>query len=259
MQATNEQRNIQNILNVISKTGAVLLESGAEIFRVQDTLRRMLYSIPGVSKANVYVVPSSITVSFFFRNEPYTYLFVVKGADIDLNRVSLINDFSRRFVDDDNTDYESAIKELDSISTVKVYRRYPKYFIIANACGIFSFMFSGGVKEYFISTIIGFILINFIRTLQRSNISFFIINVVGAIIAGSLAILASKLLSGLNVDSVIIGSIMLLVPGIAITNSARDIMSGDFVSGSTRLLEVIFSALAIALGVIISFYFLKGI
>ncbi len=62
-------------------------------------------------------------------------------------------------------------------------------------------------------------------------------------------------------DIIIIGSIMSLVPGVAITNAMRDTISGDFISGLSRGMEAVFSALAIAFGVglILNVYFKGGL
>lgn len=51
-----------------------------------------------------------------------------------------------------------------------------------------------------------------------------------------------------NVDKVMIGSIMLLIPGIALTNALRDLFAGDTISGILRLLEALIQAGAIACG-----------
>ena len=79
--------------------------------------------------------------------------------------------------------------------------------------------------------------------------TFFINNIIGASIASILSILAVNIGIGHNMDAIIIGSIMSLVPGVSITNALRDTISGDFISGSSRGMEAIFSALAIAFGV----------
>lgn len=252
MSTLSDKRNVQDILAVVSTAGKTILSSGAEVYRTEDTIRRLLSAIPGVSKINVYVVLGSITVSFYLNEEPYTYLFSVNGADVDLNRISLVNDFSRNFVAEKNTDYKKAIDQLEKISTTKVYKRYPKYMVSATTCGFFTLMFGGGFIEFLFSILIGFVSINIIRPLQRNNISFFLVDFIGALAAGLISNILSILIPTLNMDSLIIGAIMLLVPGMALTNAIRDTMSGDFVSGSSRLSEVIFAALAIALGVYVA-------
>ena len=62
-----------------------------------------------------------------------------------------------------------------------------------------------------------------------------------------------------NLDATIIGCLMILTPGIAITNSLRDIIDGNYVSGQARLVEAFFIATAIALGVGLIRILLKGL
>lgn len=52
--------------------------------------------------------------------------------------------------------------------------------------------------------------------------------------------------------------LMILTPGIAITNSLRDIIDGNYVSGQARLVEAFFIATAIALGVGLMRILMKG-
>ena len=54
---------------------------------------------------------------------------------------------------------------------------------------------------------------------------------------------------GSNMDKIIIGAIMTLVPGVAITNIMRDIISGDIITGTTKLAEVLLVATSIAIGI----------
>ena len=50
-------------------------------------------------------------------------------------------------------------------------------------------------------------------------------------------------------DTIIISAIMPLVPGVAITNAVRDTLQGDYITGSSRMLEAFIKAASIALGV----------
>jgi uncharacterized membrane protein YjjP (DUF1212 family) len=61
-----------------------------------------------------------------------------------------------------------------------------------------------------------------------------------------------------TVDYVVIGNIMLLIPGIALTNSLRDMISGDIISGLLRFLDAILVAAAIAAGYILAAQLLGG-
>lgn len=62
-------------------------------------------------------------------------------------------------------------------------------------------------------------------------------NIICSFIIGTGICLTARLIPVLNLDKVMIGDIMLLIPGIAMTNAIRDIIMGDTVSGTMRLVE----------------------
>ena len=79
-----------------------------------------------------------------------------------------------------------------------------------------------------------------------------------SIVLSSIAIFSYKLNLINNLQSTIIGCLMILTPGVAITNSLRDIMSGDYISGTARMLEALLTATFIAVGVGIMMVILGG-
>ena len=73
------------------------------------------------------------------------------------------------------------------------------------------------------------------------------------------AILLVHMEIGENLDAVTIGTLMVLVPGMALTNAMREIMAGDIISGLSRTAEVILVATAIALGTAIPLMLTRGL
>ncbi|MDK7294225.1 threonine/serine exporter family protein, partial [Streptococcus pasteurianus] len=55
----------------------------------------------------------------------------------------------------------------------------------------------------------------------------------------------------MNVATVIVATLMPMVPGTAITNSLRDIFREDYIAGSARAMEAFFEALMIAIGSVV--------
>lgn len=254
----NESRTLNNILSVANRTGSLMLKCGAEIFRVEDTLRRILLAIPNVEDVHVYVVPSSIILSMLFEGRPYTYLYRVSSPSINLNKIALLNDFSRNFVSEKNTDYPSALKQLDEIENTVIYSKSFHSLCCGFACGVFALMFNGTLLDASFACLSGILLITMVKKLGQNNINFFLTDFVGALFAGLFANIIGLIIPQVNIDTVIIGPLMLLVPGIALTNSIRDTMSGDFISGLSKLSEVVFASLAVALGVLIALKVFNG-
>ena len=75
----------------------------------------------------------------------------------------------------------------------------------------------------------------------------------GNFVGGWLTAVAAQMLYLLlpiyNVNAAIIGGIMPLLSGLAMTTAVRDTMYGDLVSGMTRALEAMLLATAVAIGV----------
>lgn len=123
---------------------------------------------------------------------------------------------------------------------------------------MFCVFFGGGFNEMIVSAIIGFVLYYFIYLMELLNMNTIVRTILSSMVLASIAIIAHKINIINDQQSVITGTLMLLVPGIAITNSLRDIIGGDFVSGLSRMIEAILIAASIAIGVGVMMMLLKG-
>ena len=144
-------------------------------------------------------------------------------------------------------------KEIYYINNLPPYSLKTTTFFSACSAGFFTLLFGGNYKDFFVGFIIG-ALINYLSDfLDRLDVNSFLKYMLGGGLAAFIALLAKS--AGLvgNMDTIIIGSIMLLVPGIAITNAIRDTIAGDLVSGISRSVEALFVAIAIAAGTSIIF------
>ena len=211
-----------------AKIGAKMLESGAEIFRVEDTVKRIL-SFSGARQINVFCISSLLIV----KTERKELIIRVENADINLFEIERLNSLSR------------AICENRGFAHQKNRYSLPlKIFGIILATGSFCLYFGGSIYDAIFSGIAG-VFISFFPSLVDS---FFSKNLISSALAGLLAFSFGAIFKGLSPDCIMIGTIMLLVPGLTISNSIRDIMTSDILSGIIELIEAIFTALAIALG-----------
>ena len=71
---------------------------------------------------------------------------------------------------------------------------------------------------------------------------------IGAAIIPTIAILLVKFRFIYTIDKVIMGSIMLLVPGLPLTNAIRDILDGELLSGAMKIEEVLLIGIAVSIG-----------
>lgn len=255
----NNRLEAKKLLLLSILAGRIMLGSGAETYRVEDTIERICKSRKDIKYADAFVTPTGIFASLEFKGEMLTYLVRVKSIRIDLNKINLVNDFSREFVNSQMS-IDEGLKILRSINKTKNYNLLTKVLGGSLGCAFFSLLFGGSLLDFISSYLVGLAVILTVNSIDKYKMTFFINNFIGAALASILSIFTIKIGIGKNMDIIIISSIMSLVPGVAITNAIRDTMSGDFVSGLSRGMEAIFSALAIAFGVglVLNIYF-KGL
>lgn len=255
----NDREEVKKLLVLATIAGRIMLKSGAEIYRVEDTIIRICKSRKEIKYVDAYIVPTGIFISLEYKGELMSYIKRIKTISIDLNKIDLVNEFSRSFVNS-NMSVDEGIEELKKINKINRYSRIAKTIFGSLAAALFCVLFGGTVLDFIGSFIVSFLVLTIVNLVSKFELTFFIDNLVGAILASLLSHIFVKIGIGQNIDKLIIGSIMCLVPGVAITNAIRDTMSGDFLSGLSRGMEAVFSAIAIALGVgIILNFYAKGV
>ncbi|MCF6461367.1 threonine/serine ThrE exporter family protein [Clostridium sp. Cult3] len=255
----NKRKEAKQLLLLAALTGKTMLKNGAETYRVEDTIERICKSRMNIKYADAFVTPTGIFVSLEYEGEMMTYLIRVKTIKIDLNKIDLLNQFSREFVNS-TISPDEGIAKLKKINKMGNYTPKTKMLFGSLACAFFSLLFGGTFLDFLVTYIISLIVLITINKIDRYKMTFFVNNFIGAALASFLSVISTTIGFGRNMDIIIIGSIMSLVPGVAITNALRDTISGDFVSGLSRGMEAIFSALAIAFGVgfVLNIYY-KGL
>ncbi|MGL5977878.1 MAG: threonine/serine exporter family protein [Erysipelotrichaceae bacterium] len=233
------------LLKTVCYAGQILLESGAETYRVEETMERIAHSFK-VTNANSFVTTTGIMFSFEYEGETFTKVLRIRNRNIDLHKIDLINDLSRNI--ERNADLDLLHSELERIA---IMPKYPTWLLVLfsgiSAAG-FAMFFQGDVKEWCIAFVLGILLRCFMLLFSSYKINSFFINGLGAgfVALCSLSLYTVGFLDLYNI--VIISTIMLLVPGLAITNAIRDYVAGDLVSGLTRFTEAFLIALSIAVG-----------
>ncbi len=248
--------NRKKILVVSLYAGEIMLKNGAETYRVEDTITRLCKS-RGLSYVDVYVTPTGIFMSIDSKgdsqDEILSYIKRIKSRDINLNKVAKINSFSRDFVEND-IPLKDALSTLKSIDNIKPYSKHVNALLGGGLSGgFFALLFGGDFPAFVAAFIISSIVLYMMYYLNSMKFPPFLSNAVGGIIIAFLAILFSYISPFMNrfldIDKVITGAIMPLVPGVAITNAVRDSIAGDLVSGLSRATEAVIIATSIAFGV----------
>ncbi|AOR23106.1 threonine/serine ThrE exporter family protein [Clostridium taeniosporum] len=238
--------DLNKVLQVSTFAGKIMLESGAETYRVEETICKICTSF-GAEQADSFVIPTGIMVSISNEDEAVSLVKRVTSRGVDLNKIDKINDLARK-TQMESLSINDFYKQLVEISKGERYSDLYTLFWAAISGGSFALLFGADGKDFISATLIGLAIKIVGIICRRFNINEFFINSLCGAICAFLAIIFIKIDIGSNLDKIIIGSIMLLVPGLTITNAIRDTIAGDLLSGMTKALEAFLVAVSIAIG-----------
>ena len=224
--------------------GERLLLSGAEISRVEDSIGRLCTAYG--AHAEVFALTSAIYLTVTKDKKNQTTLRRIKNYQTDLNYLDKLNDTCRRICADPPPIPE-ARRWMEEIKS-KRYQTGIQAVVYAFVAASFSLFFGGGVRDAAISAAIGIVLYFLDRWLAKLQLNRIFSVFVVSVLCGLIAAGTVRVGWGKNLSSILIGDIMLLVPGLAITNSVRDMMKGDMLSGILRLLESVLTAISMTIG-----------
>lgn len=231
-----------------SLAGKIILENGGETYRAEDTIVRMLEN--KVDNVETFVTPTGIFVSVEQDGKIYTKVNRIVTRGTDLNKIAQVNNLSRRFSKEKNEtlDLNEYIQKLNEINSMGKYDNTFKILAAGIAAASSMMAFGGSFNDFIPTFITAMLLQKFVMVLENIGFPNFIVNCFGGAFVTIFSIIFSHWGKG-SLDMIIIGSIMILVPGVAITNSLRDIIAGDLVSGAARGVDALISAIGIATGV----------
>lgn len=236
-----------SLLELATDLGYELAMNGAETFRVEESVSRVLMAY-GI-QAEVFSIPNCLTVSIETSDgTPMTRMRRIGIHGNDLDAVEQFSGLSRELCRH-TPDPEAAKQLLEQ--TRKNCRRYQFPMVLLGhflgALG-FSMVFGGSFKDALCGGLCGILigLINHFTGRLKANRFFNIIAAAFPMAFAAYAISAWGWAD--NADMVNIGALMLLVPGLLFTNAMRDIIFGDINSGTNRIVQVLLIAAAIVTG-----------
>ncbi|MEG0403661.1 threonine/serine exporter family protein [Anaerorhabdus sp.] len=236
--------NPNKVIQLAMKTGSYLLESGAETYRVEDTIVRICNNY-GMEDTNCFCTQTGIMLSSIYDGTTYSQVARISSRSTNLDKISRLNQLSR---DAKILDLDAFEKQLKEIKTTKIYGLWTNV-LFAGICTFgFALLYQGTLIDAFCAFVIGAVVRFLTMYFESKELnSFFNISVSAIFLTFSSLILEqANVLIDRNI--VIASTIMLLVPGLAITNAIRDSIAGDLVSGTARGVEALLIAIAVAMG-----------
>ena len=235
------------IMELAYEAGAILLENGAEISRVDETMRRIAGHY-GVDDESFFVLSNGImaTAKGFAR----TKFIPIKGTSLD--KVVAVNQLSRE-VSEGKCDLEQLESRLKAIRAMRPKPAWEQIAASAFGSAAFCIIFGGGFADSIAAFVAGLVLWVYMLFVGYRHLS----RIAGAITGGLLATLLCgvmfRLGLGTHLSNMIIGAIIPLIPGVPFTNGIRDLAHEDYIAGVTRLLDALLTFFCISMGVALAF------
>ena len=249
--------NNRRLNDMASEIGFLLLTHGAEIHRVEDTICRIAAAYG--AQADVFAIPASLVVTITGADgKTFTKTRRVYYRDINLDRVDALNALARHICSTAPDEHEIA-QALSVIARRPAYTLPQQLLAAGLSSGAFAVLFGGGPAEAVIATAAG-ILVRWVGAMmEKLGGGLLLNNIIGGAVCALSARVAAQLWPALNNAVVTISTLMLLVPGLAMTNSMRDLIAGDLVTGVMKGTEATVIAAGIAIGVMCSLAVWRGI
>lgn len=235
------------LLACVLDMGELLLTSGAEVFRVEDTLSRVCMAY-GFRNINVFGITSSIVLTVEGSDgRIFTQTRRITVRDTNLQKVALVNNLSRHLCKD-TLSLDAFRTQLAQIRSTKTYPLPVQalcYCVISTSFAVF---FGGSAMDGVAAALSGLVVFAAQQFLGRIRIN----NLLQSLLTSAITALAVVFLVRIGIGNspakITIGNIMLLIPGIAFTTSLRDVINGDTISGLVGISEAVIKAIAIAIG-----------
>lgn len=251
--ATYDVSYYHALVDLAVLAGEIMMSSGAETQRTEDTMLRIL-STAGLPRADAFVLSTGLTLTLSYApSHTITVTRRAAAVSTNLGRVYEVNRISRAFCDGKLT-LEEAMEEMRTARQMHLYSNAIKILGGTLTSGCFCYMFGGTWADSLAAMLCGLILMLTLPMLEsrlnRAFVTTALASLLMALSATTLTYLCNTHL-GIEIRSqyLIVGAMMPVVPGVAITNAIRDMLQGDYVSACARIMDAFLTAAAVAVGI----------
>lgn len=249
--------NYQAIIGSILDIGVLMISSGAETHRVEDSLYRLCAAYR-FENCHCWVVPSNIQATVTAPDgEILTQVRHVRSMGVDFDRLDRLNDLSRcccREIPDEGALHamiEAAVKDRPR----KRWISYPAAVLAGAGFGVF---FHCDAADALVAAVVSLLIAALGRSLSRRESNLLILNFLISFAAELSILCAVHFGVGHHTGYITVGVVMLLISALGTTNGVRDLVHLDTLSGFMNITASITGALGIALGIALPILLLSG-
>lgn len=248
------KRIVQEILNI----GEAMLKSGAENFRLEDSLYRMCRSY-GFVHSDVFIIPSNIQITVETTDgEIFTQIRHIETTDIDFDRLDYLNNLCRYVCANTPDEKELNRKYLEVMNRPKQHPAAPYFAGIMGGTG-FAVFFGCNFMDAIVAVIVSLMIVVVGRQISKLENNLMIYNMILSFLSELIIIFMVRLGIGSHPDRIMIGIVMLLISALGTTNGIRDLLQRDFISGFLNIMNSFLGAAGIAFGIALAILLLNGV
>jgi len=250
----------EQFMNFCCDLGRQMIQSGAEIYRVEETLTLLIRAY-GYLSSEVFAIPSFMALTIEDEERNHSKIIRIRASGRNMDKLERLNELCRNACRE-TPPLEVLRVQLSAVAEAPGYSPLVSYLAYGGVAAFSALFWGGCLLDSGISFLCGLIIRAILTRLRRLNANVFFANIAACLGMMALPLLLLGVGVPLHLDMVVIGSIMVLVPGVAITNAMRDVLAGDFVTALTTCAEVAIVSAAIAVGIAIPiamFQFIPGV
>ncbi len=253
-----QRQDAERYLDAAMAVGEATLRYGGEVSRVEDSIRRICASC-GFIRADVFCITSSIITTAFFRQDEdadaedqapvlsCTQTRRISHTENDFDKLGQVNSLSRTICSRP-TEPDAVLARLEEIRSMKERPLPVQMLIYALVPASFTVFFGGNVPDLLISGLIGAILVCLSRRLRDAKFNGLFVALVCSLAGGFLANALTLEMQDAHAALISIGNVMVFIPGVKFTNSIRDLLTGETITGLICLAESLLLSVVVALG-----------
>lgn len=248
----------EKVLSFALDLGKSMVQCGAEINRVEETVRRVCFAY-GMKSTHVFSIISMVYATVIEKSgRTHTQMRRIYSYAANFDRLEQLNSLSRKICRE-VPDIDEAAEELSKLFVVKNPFRPTVCLGYLIAAMAFTVFFGGTMWDAVASAPIALVIYLMNAYIKSTGVNRLFYTALSSFVAGFLALTFVNYGFGENANMIMIGDIMLIIPGLMLVNSVREMLCGDIMSGLLRLLESVILSMAIACGFAVAIIIGEGI
>jgi uncharacterized membrane protein YjjP (DUF1212 family) len=239
--------NTNTLLKVIKLSAQIILENGGETYRAEETIKYICKSY-GVKEVDAIATPTGFYLTISINGEDNnTIVKRIRKRSINLQKINDVNNISRQ-ISSHSTTLDDALAQLEDMVNNRAVQYKYSFVYSGISSAFFTVLFGGGIFEFIIALMTGLLVSLISKSFEDLHSYQFFSSIISGAVIAFIAIVVTTLSKTGNYNYIIVGGIMPLLPGLAMTNAIRDTIRGDLISGIARATEALLVASSLAAG-----------